>query len=311
DLVVGEADHIAQQEGHLEVDRQAVDRAPEGVDRLDPLNGLIEHLQGRRVVERDRIERPALLGAGLVGHAVLRHREEPGRELAAEREPRKPLVNPEEDLLRQILRERLVAVRQAQDVVVDRRFVRAHDDGKRALVASLRLTEDRQIGLGERQGEHEYSPVFDRKRSPYPVFTSGSPVIDAVASIPSKCRQVGARPASSPPSFRRAPGRVTISGTGFVVWAVCGLTPSGSSMTSALPWSAVTRQTPPSSVTRSTTRPSPRSAASTARTTAGMTPVCPTMSGLAKFTTQNEKPVPIWSTTFSVTAAADISGVWP
>ena len=47
-------------------------------------------------------------------------------------------------------------------------------------------------------------------------------------------------------------------------------TPSASSICSALPWSAVTRQTPPSSVTRSTTRPRQRSAVSTASTTAGI-----------------------------------------
>ena len=40
------------------------------------------------------------------------------------------------------------------------------------------------------------------------------------------------------------PRPVTISGTGFVVWAVFG-EPSGSSMCSALPWSAVTMQAPP------------------------------------------------------------------
>ena len=59
---------------------------------------------------------------------------------------------------------------------------------------------------------------------------------------------------------------MTISGTRFVVWAVCGReTPSGSRSCSALPWSAVTRQTPPSSVTRSTMRPRQRSVVSTAR----------------------------------------------
>ena len=42
-----------------------------------------------------------------------------------------------------------------------------------------------------------------------------------------------------------SPFSVTIKGTGFVVWAVCGLTPSSSSIFSAFPWSAVIRQTPP------------------------------------------------------------------
>ena len=90
--------------------------------------------------------------------------------------------------------------------------------------------------------------------------------------------------------------------------AVCGLTPSGSSMRSAFPWSAVTKHTPPASWTHSTTRPSARSAASTAATTAGMTPVCPTMSGLAKFTTQNAYPSAISPHTALATPAADISG---
>ena len=51
----------------------------------------------------------------------------------------------------------------------------------------------------------------------------------------------------------RALGSVTTSGTGFVVCAVCGLTPSASSICSALPWSAVTRQTPPAACAASTT----------------------------------------------------------
>ena len=38
--------------------------------------------------------------------------------------------------------------------------------------------------------------------------------------------------------------------------AVCGLTPSASSITSAFPWSAVTKHTPPAARTQSRTRPS-------------------------------------------------------
>ena len=49
-------------------------------------------------------------------------------------------------------------------------------------------------------------------------------------------------------------GVATINGTGLSVWAVLG-EPSGSSMCSALPWSAVTRHTPPPRATASTTSP--------------------------------------------------------
>ena len=77
-----------------------------------------------------------------------------------------------------------------------------------------------------------------------------------------------------------SPSAVTISGTGLSEWAVLG-EPSGSSMLSALPWSAVTRQAPPDSCTarprrRGSRRPLDRG------TAAGMLPVWPTMSGLAK-----------------------------
>ena len=75
---------------------------------------------------------------------------------------------------------------------------------------------------------------------------------------------VGARSANSPSSRSCASGSVTTIGTGFVVWAVCGLTPSAASSSSALPWSAVTRQTPPAAVTASTTWPRHASAVSTA-----------------------------------------------
>ena len=72
-----------------------------------------------------------------------------------------------------------------------------------------------------------------------------------------------------------------MNGTGFVECAVFG-EPSGSSMLSALPWSAVTMQAPPDSWTAATTSARHASTASTALTAAGMSPVWPTMSGLAK-----------------------------
>ena len=73
-------------------------------------------------------------------------------------------------------------------------------------------------------------------------------------SSPSIPRTVGARSDSSPPSRSPIPSSVTTSGTGFEVCAVCGLVPSGSSITLAFPWSAVTRHTPPAAWTHSTTR---------------------------------------------------------
>ena len=68
------------------------------------------------------------------------------------------------------------------------------------------------------------------------------------------------------------------------------------------------RRVPPSLDTRSTTRPRHRSVISTAATTAGITPVWPTMSGLAKLTTANAYPLPISAQKRVVTSSADISG---
>ena len=73
---------------------------------------------------------------------------------------------------------------------------------------------------------------------------------------------------------------------GFVEWAVFG-EPSGSSMLSQFPWSAVTMHAPPESCTVEITSPRQRSTVSTAITAAGITPVCPTMSGLAKLMIPN------------------------
>src|SRR5207247_2341084 len=78
----------------------------------------IDDLERRDVLERDRQPRPALVGAQLVENAVLRHLEQPGRELAPEREPREPLEDAEEDLLGQILGEAAVAD-DPEDVVED------------------------------------------------------------------------------------------------------------------------------------------------------------------------------------------------
>ena len=58
-------------------------------------------------------------------------------------------------------------------------------------------------------------------------------------------------------------------------------------MWSQLPWSAVTMQAPPAACTASTTRPRHSSTVSTAFTAASITPVWPTMSGLAKLMIEN------------------------
>ena len=84
-----------------------------------------------------------------------------------------------------------------------------------------------------------------------------------------------------PPSRSPPTSAVTISGTGFSECAVFGL-PSGSSMWSALPWSAVIDAGAAPAWTASTTRPRHSSTVSIALTAAGITPVWPTMSGLAK-----------------------------
>ena len=73
-----------------------------------------------------------------------------------------------------------------------------------------------------------------------------------------------------------------MKGTGLVVWAVMGL-PSGSTICSAFPWSAVIMAIPPIFKVASTTLPTQVSTVSTALTAASKTPVCPTMSQLAKF----------------------------
>ena len=85
----------------------------------------------------------------LVEHAVLGHLEEPGRELRAERELRQALVDPQEDLLRQILGEGAVSAHEPEHVVEDGRLVSAQDERESSLVTPLRLPQDAEIGLGQ------------------------------------------------------------------------------------------------------------------------------------------------------------------
>src|SRR5262245_60028437 len=288
DLRVREADDVTQEESHLEVRVQGLDRTPDRIDRLGALGGRVDDLERRRVLDVHDRTWPPLERTELVEHAVLRHLEQPRREPGAEREARQTLEHAEEDLLGQILGETAITG-QSQDVVVDRLLVRPDDDRKCPLVAALGLAQNTEIWLWQRHVRGEYRPRFvkgflggsyRRVASRFPVMSTGI----ATSSIP---KMVGARSDSSPCSRSANASLVSTSGTRFVVCAVCGLTPSGSSMCSAFPWSAVTRQTPSSARTHSTTRPSAASAASTAAMTAGIEPVCPTMSGFAKLTTAN------------------------
>ena len=77
---------------------------------------------------------------------------------------------------------------------------------------------------------------------------------------------------------------MTISGTGFVVCAVCGLVAVRLEHLLGVAVVGADEADAPCRPTASTTRPRQASTVSTARTTAGITPVCPTMSGFAKFT---------------------------
>ncbi len=90
--------------------------------------------------------------------------------------------------------------------------------------------------------------------------------------------------------------------------AVCGLTPSGSSMTSAFPWSAVIRHTPSAGLDALDDAAERAVGRLDSAVTAGIEPVWPTMSGFAKFTTANAYPSPISPQSRAATSAADISG---
>ena len=76
-----------------------------------------------------------------------------------------------------------------------------------------------------------------------------------------------------------------MNGTGFTVCAVWGSLVSGFTNKSAFPWSAVINTAPSSSNTFLTICPVQLSTAWQAWTTASTFPVCPTMSGFAKFNT--------------------------
>ena len=146
-LVVGQADHVPEQERRLQVDVQALDRAPERLDRLERLDRRVRGVQRVDRIELDRLG-PALPCAVLVEHAVLGDLEQPGRELRAEREARKALVHAEEDLLRQVLGQAAIAD-QAIHVAEHRLLVRADELGKRCGVPALRVCARPRDLVGE------------------------------------------------------------------------------------------------------------------------------------------------------------------
>ena len=165
DLGVREADDVAKQQRHLQVDAQVLDRTPDGVDRLDPLERRVDDLERRDVLEVDDRPRPALERAQLVEDAVLRHLEEPGREAAPEREVRQPLIDPDEDFLRQILGKRAVAD-EPKHVVENGKLVGTDDERESSLISSLGLPQDAEIRLGQRQVGRSIAPRSENGRSP-------------------------------------------------------------------------------------------------------------------------------------------------
>ena len=212
DLRVREADDVAEQERHLEIDGEGLDGAPDGVDRLRPLERLVDDLERRDVVQRDDCAWSTLERAQLVEHAVLRDLEEPRREPRAVGESREPLVHPQEDLLRQILGETSVAD-EAQHVVVDRLLVRPDDEVERPLVTPLGLSEHTVIGLRQGQCAASIASTCDDSHTIYDSVTCQRlpgaarvvPVITSGCASPSRSSTVGAMSESSPPSLSPAP----------------------------------------------------------------------------------------------------------
>ena len=197
---------------------RAADGAPDRVDHLDALRRCVDDLERGDVVERVRV-RPALAGAQFVEHPVLRHLEEPGREAAAQGEAREAVVDPQEDVLREVLGQHAIAD-DAQDVVEDRRLVGRHERCERARVALLRSPKSRELGLRQWHGARlargagiaRVARVYRRTRgsrtgSDYAPDTKLRPVIPRGWSSPSSARQVGATSARPPPSRRARPGR--------------------------------------------------------------------------------------------------------
>ena len=104
---------------------------------------------------------------------------------------------------------------------------------------------------------------------------------------------------------------MTISGTGLSEWAVCGW-PSGVSISSLLPWSAVTMQTPPLSWTAlDDSAEALVDDLDGAHARPAITPVWPTMSALAKLMiAKRGRSSAHAATKASAAARALISGAW-
>jgi len=108
DLVVGEARHVAEQEGRLQIEGQPGDRAPDGGDRLRLLGGPVGGVEPA-VHGKLGCAGAACAGTHLVNDPVPGDLEQPGRELRPEREARQALVDAEEHLLGQVLGETALA----------------------------------------------------------------------------------------------------------------------------------------------------------------------------------------------------------
>ena len=111
------------------------------------MSSMLTTLRGRRSSERSSSRTRFFVTWN--SHVVKRERSE---------KPRQPLVDAEEDLLRQILGQRPVAD-EAENVVVDRPLVGPNDDGERPLVAALGFPEDPEIRLFERQCAASVQPI--------------------------------------------------------------------------------------------------------------------------------------------------------
>ena len=290
DLGVREADDVAQEQRHLEVGVERLDRSPHGVDRLGALGRRVDDLERRRVVDVHDGARTALDRAELVEHAVLRHLEQPRREARPKREARQSLEDPEEDLLRQILGEAAVTG-QTQDVVVDRLLVRPNDDRERTLVAPLGLTQNAEIWLWQRHVRGEYRGRFVKASGAGQLrraLRADSLSCQRESRAPSIPRMVGARSDSCP--CVRSSKRSLGDDERHEIRRVRGVRADPVGLEHLLRVAVIgghqTDTTGRMHARRRPVRahdPPPRRR----RSTAGIEPVCPTMSGFAKFTTAN------------------------
>ena len=287
DLRVREADDVAKQQRHLEVGVQPLDRSPDGVDGLGALGGRVDDLERGNVLELDDCARTALDRAKLVEHPVLRHLEEPGREPRAQREAGSPWKTRRKTSCVRSSAEVAVAG-QPDDVVEDGLLVRPDDDREGALVATLGLAQDSEVWLRKRHGRGEYrvGVVRDLSRVFTTALRADFPVISAGIGTSSIARMVGARSESSPSGGAQ---RVVRDDERDGIRRVRRVRAHPVGLEHDLSVSVIGRyQTHAAGFLHAREDlPRQRSASSTAVTTAGIEPVCPTMSGFAKFTTAN------------------------